>query len=105
MDLQVVCSRNPGTERYQEHPVLVIEVLSESTRRIDLGEKRQAYLALPSLKVLLLVEPDYPLVTVYRRQPEGGFATEEHEGIDAVIALPEIEAELPLAELYEGLAP
>ena len=103
-DVQVVCSRNPGNERFQENPVLVIEVLSESTRRTDLGEKRHAYLAIPSLKVLLFIEPDSPRVTAYRRQPQGGFATEEHEGIESVIALPEIEAELPLAELYEGVS-
>jgi Uma2 family endonuclease len=103
-DAQVVCSRNPGNEHFQENPVLVIEVLSESTRRTDLGEKRSAYLAIPSLKVLLLVEPDCPRVTVYRRQPQGGFAAEEHEGLQSVIALPDIEADLPLAELYEGVA-
>jgi Uma2 family endonuclease len=103
-DAQVVCHRNPGTERYQENPVVVIEVLSESTRRTDLGEKRHAYLAIPALKVLLLVEPDCSCVTVYRRQPQGGFATEEYEGFEAVVALPEIEADLPLAELYEGVA-
>lgn len=102
-DVQVVCSRNPGNERFQENPALVIEVLSESTRRTDLGEKCHAYLAIPSLKVLLLVEPDSLRVTAYRRQPQGGFAAEEYEGNHAVIALPEIEAELPLAELYEGV--
>ena len=102
-DVQVVCSRNPGSDRFQENPVLVIEVLSESTRRTDLGEKRSAYLAIPALKVLLFVEPDSPRVTAYRRQPQGGFAAEHHEGIEAVIALSEIEAELPLAELYEGV--
>jgi Uma2 family endonuclease len=103
-DVQVVCNRNPGTERFKENPVVVIEVLSESTRRTDLGEKRSAYLAIPALKVLLLVEPDCLRVTAYRRQPQGGFAAEAYEGTEAVIALPELEAELPLAELYEGTA-
>ena len=102
-DVQVVCNRNPGNERFQENPVVVIEVLSDSTRRTDLGEKRQAYLAIPSLKALLFVESDDPRVTTYRRQPQGGFAVEECAGIEAVIALPEIEAELPLAELYESV--
>ncbi|MEI6178915.1 MAG: Uma2 family endonuclease [Verrucomicrobiota bacterium] len=103
-DVQVVCNRNPGNEQFQENPVVVIEVLSDSTRRTDLGEKRQAYLTIPSLKVLILIESDDPRVTAYRRQPHGGFTVEEYAGTDAVIALPEIEAELPLAELYEGLS-
>ena len=79
-------------------------VLSESTRRTDLGEKRDAYLSIPSLKVLLLAESDRPYVLVCRRQPEGGFAAEAHSGLAAVIDLPEIGAALPLADLYEGIS-
>jgi hypothetical protein len=51
-DAMVVCQPNAATEHFQDQPVVVIEVLSESTRRTDLGEKRDAYLRLPSLKVL-----------------------------------------------------
>jgi hypothetical protein len=40
-------------------------------------------------------------VTLHRRRGEGGFAVERHAGLDAVIPLPEIEAALPLAELYD----
>jgi Uma2 family endonuclease len=100
-DAMVVCHPNPATDHFQDQPLIVIEVLSESTRRTDLGEKRDAYLRLPSLKVLLLVEPDSAAVTLHRRRGEGGFAVERHAGLDAVIPLPEIEAALPLAELYD----
>ena len=102
-DVQVVCDASAGDTRYQDRPVVVIEVLSESTRRIDLGEKKDAYLAIPSLKVLLLVESDLAYVLVYRRRPEGGFAKEVHEGREVVIPLPEIVASLPLADLYERI--
>lgn len=101
-DAMVVCHPNPRSDSFQDHPVVVIEVLSESTRRIDLGEKCDAYLKIPSLQVLLLVESDRIAVTVHRRQADGGFVEEHHTETDAVISLPEIGAELPLAELYEG---
>jgi Uma2 family endonuclease len=100
-DAMVVCHPNPLSDHFQDHPVVVIEVLSESTRRADLGEKRDTYLTIPSLKVLLLVESEKMAVTVHRRREEGGFAAEHFAGPDAVIPLPEIEAALPLAELYE----
>lgn len=102
-DAQVVCHPNPDTDHFQDNPVVVVEVLSESTRRTDLGEKRPAYLGIPSLKVLVLVEPDEPRVVVHRRQVDGGFQIEHHTGLEAVIALPEIEAALPLAEIYERI--
>ncbi len=100
-DAMVVCHSNPVTDHFQDQPVVVIEVLSESTRRTDLGEKRDAYLALPSLKVLMLVESDRPLTTIHRRKSEGGFAVETHAGLEAVIDLPEIGASLALADLYQ----
>jgi Uma2 family endonuclease len=100
-DAMVICHPNPDTDHYQDQPVVVMEVLSESTRRTDLGEKRDAYMTIPSLKVLLFIEPECPAVTVYRRKPEGGFAAELHSGLDSTIPLPEIDAALPLAELYE----
>jgi Uma2 family endonuclease len=103
-DLQVVCQLNSGTDHYQERPAVVLEVLSESTRRTDMGEKKDAYLSIPSLKVLLLAECDRPRVVVYRRRAGGGFEAEEYSGLGETISLAEIGCELPLAELYDGIA-
>lgn len=100
-DAMVVCDSRSGTDHFQDRPVVIVEVLSDSTRRADLGEKRDAYLTISSLKVLIFVEPDFASVTLHRRKPEGGFAIEHHAGLDSVIALPEIEATLALADLYE----
>ena len=99
-DVMVVCHPNPRSDHFQDHPVVVIEVTSESTRRIDRGEKVDTYMRIPSLKVLLLVEAETVGVTVWRRGGDGGFAIERYDDLAAVIALPEIEAEMPLAELY-----
>ncbi len=100
-DGMVICESNPGSQHYQERPVVVAEVLSEGTRRVDLMEKREAYLSIPSLRVLLLIEPGEPAVTVYRRSDAGEFAAALVTGFESVIPLPEIGAELSLADLYE----
>jgi Uma2 family endonuclease len=102
-DAQVVCEPGAGNQRYQDRPTVVVEALSESTRRTDLGEKRDAYLAVPLLKVLIFAESERPCVWVYRRRRDGGFDAEEYVEPSDVIALPEIEVELPLVELYEGM--
>lgn len=101
-DALVVCHPNPVSDHFQDQPAVVVEVLSDSTRRTDLGEKRDAYLTIPSLKVLLFVESDGPAVTVHRRKPEGGFAVEHFAGMDEIIPLSEIDASLSLADVYEG---
>jgi len=101
-DAMVVCTPNAESDHYQERPVVLVEVLSEATRRTDLGEKRDAYRMLPSLKTLLFVETETPSILVHRRKADGGFAEERYVGTDAIVPLPEIEATLPLADLYSG---
>jgi len=81
---------------------VLVEVLSRRTRRIDEGEKRDAYLTIPSLAVYLLIEQDAAAAVALRRT-EGGFVREVHEGLDAVLPLGEIGIELPLAEIYEAV--
>jgi Uma2 family endonuclease len=103
-DAMVVCHPNPDSDRFQDHPVVVVEVISESTRRTDLGEKRAAYLGIPSLKVLIFAESEEARAVVHRRRVDGGFAVEQHDGLEAAIPLPEIEAELRLADLYERVS-
>ena len=98
-DVSVVCRANPPEDSFQDEPVLTTEVISRRTRRIDEGEKKDAYQTIQSLKVYMLVEQDQPLVNVYRRT-NGGFLHEVYSGLDAVIPLPEIDTVLPLAEIY-----
>jgi len=96
----VVCEPNPQDETFQDHPVVVAEVLSPGTRRIDEGEKREAYLTIPSLRVYLLIEQEAPAATVFRRT-EQGFVREIYEGLEAMVPLPEVDCQLPLSGLYE----
>ena len=99
-DASVVCRPNPQTDSFQDEPAVLFEVLSRGTRRIDEGEKRDAYLTIPSLRVYVLVEQEMPAVLVYRRT-EQGFVREVYEGLDAVLPLQDIGTSLPLAEMYE----
>ena len=100
-DVSVVCESNAPDEHFQDRPVVVFEVLSESTARLDRGEKREAYLTIPSLLVLVLVETDTMAVTLWRRTGES-WAQEYAAAPEQVLSFPEIECELPLAEIYEG---
>ncbi len=101
-DLQVVCNPNSDDETFQDRPVVIVEVLSPSTQRIDEAEKRDAYLTIPSLEVYLMVDSSMPAAVVYRRT-DTGFKHEAYNGLSGSIALDCIGAELPLSDLYEGL--
>jgi Uma2 family endonuclease len=99
-DASVICRPNPPTNSFQDEPAVIIEVLSARTRRIDEGEKKDAYLTIPSLAAYILVEQETPAVMVYRRT-EAGFIREVYQGLDAVVPLGEIDIELPLADIYD----
>jgi Uma2 family endonuclease len=102
-DISIICRSNAPGESFQDEPAVIVEALSESTRRIDEGEKRDAYLTIPSLQVYLLVEQDSPAVVAFRRGgPE--FVREVYHGLDTIIPLEEINTSLPLNEIYEAVA-
>jgi Uma2 family endonuclease len=101
-DLSVICRPNPQSDSFQDEPAVLVEVLSRRTRRIDEGEKKDAYLTIASLGVYVLVEQEISAVVVFRRT-EGGFVREVYQGLDAVVPLGEIETDLPLADIYEAV--
>lgn len=62
-DLLVARRDDVGPKRLEQAPLLVVEVLSPSTRRIDLGTKRVAY-ADAGVGGYWLVDPDVPSLMV-----------------------------------------
>lgn len=98
-DAMVVCEPNRPTDVFQDRPVVIVEVISESTRRTDEHEKRDAYLSIDSLCVYVLVEPNSAAAVVYRRHDEV-FERETYAGLDAVIPLAEIDGSLALSDAY-----
>ncbi len=103
-DVTVACTMSPTQQVYHDEPTVLVEVASDSTRRTDELEKRDAYQSIGTLKVYLLIEQDRAAAVVWRRAKDGfGFVREVYAGLEGVIALPEIEAALPLAEVYEAI--
>ncbi len=101
-DVSVVCDSNPPDDTFQDQPVVIVEVLSRDTRRIDETEKKEAYLTIPSLQAYLLVEQDSSKVTVHRRT-EQGFHAEAYEGLAGFIPLSGIGIDLAIGNIYNGV--
>jgi len=101
-DGTIVCNPDDWNESFQDAPVVIFEVLSSKTRRIDEGEKKSSYLSLPSLAVYALVEQEMPAITVYRRGADS-FNREVLEGLDAVLPLPEVGIDIALHDIYDAV--
>ncbi len=104
-DVSVVCGarETDGRSLNLYNPTLVAEVISPATAERDRGEKRQLYRSIPSLRVYLVIDQYEALVEVDRRQA-GGWRTEAYAGLEAIVPLPALDCELPLAEVYAGVA-
>jgi Uma2 family endonuclease len=100
-DVVVTCSSVSGKATILPDPVVVFEVLSDSTAQIDRTEKNQEYRDTPSITRYLMLEQDLCRATMFAR--EGDRWVGSLLGPDAIIAMPEIGVELALAEAYEGV--
>lgn len=66
-DAMVVCNDQTDHDYYTETPILIVEVLSKSTRRYDETIKRTAYQSIPTLQEYILIEQDFVDVEVCRK--------------------------------------
>jgi Uma2 family endonuclease len=98
----VVCTPLPSDARIVTDPIVIFEVLSESTARTDLGAKNREYEATASVQRYIILEQDAVAGTQFERN--GGDWIGHILRPNAILSMPEIDITLPLAELYEGLA-
>lgn len=86
-------------------PAVIAEVISPSSAKDDLGVKADEYVRLPSLSAYLVLAQDEPKARVWVRGA-GGFSPEPNviKGLDAVIEIASLAINLPLAEIYAGVA-
>ena len=82
------------------NPILIVEVLSDSTKEKDRGEKMDCYQTLESLQTYILIEQDKPHVKIYRRQ-ENGWHYSTVEGLENSLTLEAIGCDLKLADVYD----
>jgi Uma2 family endonuclease len=99
-DVVVTCAPDDNHPRFVRQPVLLVEVLSDSTRRVDQREKLFAYRTIESLQEYVLVEPDRPEITIHRRSAD--WAGVKYAGEAAIAELSSVGVELPLARVYDG---
>lgn len=103
-DVVVVCGKAIFDNTIKDtliNPMVIIEVLSESTEAYDRGKKFEKYRLIPELREYGLVAQDRPYVEVFTRSDATAqWVLSEATGADAAIELLSIECTLPLADIY-----
>src|SRR5205085_1038530 len=105
-DVSVVCGKpdyvNISGIDVLTNPVLIIEVLSPGTERLDKEAKRYAYQKLASLKEYLIVAQDAPHITQYRRQGRR-WVRQDFGDLKASLELTSINSQVLIADIYAGI--
>jgi Uma2 family endonuclease len=97
-----VCVSFPDVKKYfTDQPILIVEVLSETTRSFDLTDKFIQYRKIETLEYYLCVEPEQQVV-IFNFKNEQQWMTETFTKDESVINLPKLNISFSVKELYQG---
>lgn len=102
-DVLIVC----GKPRFLDdqfdtllNPDVIIEVMSNSTRNYDRGDKFQQYREIPSFHEYLLVDQSCVYIEKHTKGDDGDWKLTEIKSLEAEIHLDSINIVLPVSEIY-----
>ncbi len=96
----MVCHPNPE-KYYSAQPILLVEVLSESTRKYDVTDKFIQYQKIETLQYYLCVEPDQQVIIFYFKDADGEWAADTYTKDEDVIQLPALQTSFTLKDIYK----
>lgn len=105
-DVMIVCGDPITIDKHQDtivNPVAIVEVLSDSTKNYDRGQKFQYYRTLPSLREYVTVAQDEIHVERHIRGNAGQWILTEFGKLEDVLELQCVNVKLPLAEIYRRI--
>lgn len=101
-DVLVSYEENSESPYFRNQPILIIEITSPSTEKIDRREKLLFYQQMPSVQEYVVIDQHRINIEIHRRQPDGRWITyyfNENEA-DEEIEFKSVEMTLPISEIY-----
>lgn len=105
-DISIICKDLFESGMYDDNitePVVLIEILSPSTRNYDRGMKFELYKNIPALKEYVLVDSDAIGVEVFRVNEQGDWQAEVYKDITELFRIKVLDFAMMIAEVYAGM--
>ncbi len=99
-DVVVDCGFDEDNPLYTGKPTLIIEVLSPSTAKYDLGTKFDMYRTIDSLEEFVVIEQSVMRIDIFRKADDWN-ATRYEKGDD--VEFQSIGLSVPIAEIYDRI--
>lgn len=85
------------------NPTVIIEVLSDSTKNYDRGEKFKLYRDIETLKEYILVDSKSIHMEVFRLNENGHWELEEYNASSDTVFIKAINESIMVSEIYDGV--
>ena len=92
--------KTQSNQYIKSEPVLIVEVVSESTQVNDYVDKYIDYTKIPSLQYYLIVEPETTLVTCYKKNEDGEWITIKYTKPEDEMKLEVFDISILLNQVY-----
>lgn len=102
-DVMVICGEIllvPGREDEVTNPALLVEVVSDATRRYDRGEKFDFYKSVPCLRDYFVIEQKEPHIEHHRRVGARRWSTRSHSSLSDEIEPAAVPVRMSLRDVY-----
>ncbi|GIL15944.1 MAG: hypothetical protein BroJett039_11170 [Chloroflexota bacterium] len=105
-DVMLICGKiefDAGRQDVVLNPVVIFEVLSESTSNYDRSRKFAAYRQIPSLQEYILIDQARVSVEIFRRDKTKFWIFEALEESQDILKLKAVGIEVSVETIYEGV--
>jgi Uma2 family endonuclease len=103
-DMSIVCGEInfvDGRDDTINNPIVIVEILSESTRDYDRGSKFKAYRKIKSLQDYILVDQYSFYIEYFYKNEHGKWVLDEYAKLNDTIKIRSIDIELSLETIYD----
>ena len=105
-DISIICGEiiTLNNDDYNVlNPIVIIEVLSKSTKNYDRGEKFKLYRDIATLKEYILADSESIHIEVFRLNEYGHWELEEYNSLSDAVIIKAIDETIVLSEIYDGV--
>ncbi len=102
-DIAVVCDKFQYEDEKRQilkNPLIIIEVLSDSTEAQDRGSKFHRYKQISSLREYVLISQKEPQIDVFFKMNDDSWRLDSYAGLDAKMELRSLGIHVKLADIY-----
>ena len=104
-DISIICGDIVPSEFDDETatlPIVLIEILSPSTKNYDRGGKFKLYRDIPTLKEYILIDSASIGVEAFRINKQQHWELEEYRALESTLIIPSVNVQVLLREIYKG---